>query len=407
MISYKISKYVIVTDIVYFAIICLFAFDCRTFFAGILPLNIVTSIVFFTLLIGLFMTFSDFHKNKISVFRYNYVDFFMLSFLLLYGLKMGVNIFIQQIEQTNFNNRITFIPYYILLCVFPYLLCRNIDWRKANLHRLLWICYFVFLLGLLLSFQSAISLLSMGDSAYEGRFQANDFLDTIGYGHMALTFVFICVSLWNASKMKIRYILALSILFGLFSMGMANSRSPFVALLFILGVISFVKMDIRKIIIIIFLIAIVIFNLEIIDSFFKEFFKSQFIERLMTIFEFNMDSSSGRDGLYKSGIHMFLNNPILGDAIVLTEGSGKGLYVHNSIIEAFMALGLLGGGGYIIMNIIAFKYALSTLKDKECCFFSFLFMQYFIYLQFSRSMLLLPLYWAAIGCIAAYKNIKT
>ena len=95
---------------------------------------------------------------------------------------------------------------------------------------MLWTLFSLFGLGLLVSLKAVIALVMSGENAFEGRIEANQLLDTIGYGHLALTFVLICFSLMGFYSGKWRWLLVIPLSFGLFSMGIANSRSPFVAL---------------------------------------------------------------------------------------------------------------------------------------------------------------------------------
>ena len=119
----------------------------------------------------------------------------------------------------------------------------------------------------------------------------------------------------------------------------------------------------------------------------------------MTIFTFDVENASGRGAFYQEGIRMFMEHPVFGRSILLM-GDLRGGYVHNMIIEVFMAIGLLGGVLFLYINFKVFQYAYSLLKlNSRYSFFALIFIQYFIFLQFSRSISLLPVYWTALACV--------
>ena len=101
---------------------------------------------------------------------------------------------------------------------------------------------------------------------------------------------------------------------------------------------------------------LLILNIGHIDLFFQEYLNSNFISRLMTIFTFDVENASGRGAFYQEGIRMFMEHPVFGRSILLM-GDLRGGYVHNMIIEVFMAIGLLGGVLFLYINFKVFQYA--------------------------------------------------
>ncbi len=397
--SLKISYSTWIRNLTFGAVIVLFAFDVRTFLGNAVPISIITSGVFLILLFCFYFLFLFPYRDPLAKVNIRNLDILMFVFMLWYGLRMVYNIYIQQIEQTTFVNRSTYIVYYMFLCVLPYLLCRWINWKMVNIKKMLWTLFFIFIFGLLVSLRAVVSLLMSGDNAYEGRFEANRLLDTIGYGHLALSFVLVCFSLMRFYATRWRFVLLLPVCFGLVSMGIANSRSPFVALFIILGIFCLQRIKLKTILWVVALCLLVVFYVEYIDLFFQEYFHSNFISRLLTIFTFNLENASGRGAFYQEGIRMFLDNPVLGKSVLLT-GSLSGGYVHNMIIEVFMAIGLVGGLLFLFINFRVFQHAYFLLKrNSRYSFFALIFIQYFIFLQFSRSISLLPVYWTAFACV--------
>lgn len=382
------------------AIIMMYGFDVRTFFGGFLPINLITSILIVLFLYPFcYIVYNpEYPRNQ----RCMTIDVLIFFFLFFYGIRLLWNIYIDGYEQQIFNNNITCYIYLIFLCAIPYITIRNIAWDIIDISYILRILIFLFLAGLLFSFKAFLSDLVAGVEHYQGRAEANEYLDTIGYGHLALTFVLACYSYLKIKKNNNgRWIYYCFIVFGVLSIGLANSRSPILALLIIIGIMVIQRVSIIKIIASILIILTIIYNIENLNEFFVERFNSPFIERTMMIFEVGMsDASNGRDALFSSGLEMFKNNPVVGHSIVLTEGGFRGSYVHNAVIEVLMGLGIIGGILYFFINYIAFFASYYLIKNNsKYIFFSFVFIQHFIFLQFSRSLLLLPLYWVSIASV--------
>ena len=313
--STKISYSGWIRNLVFLAVIVLFAFDVRTFLGNVLPISVITSGVFLILTACFYFLFLFPYRDQIAKVNIGNLDILMYVFMFWYGMRMVYNIYLEQIEQTTFANRSTYIIYYIFLCILPYLLCRWINWRLVNLKKMLWTLFSLFGLGLLVSLKAVIALVMSGENAFEGRFEANQLLDTIGYGHLALTFVLICFSLMGFYSGKWRWLLVIPLSFGLFSMGIANSRSPFVALFAILGIFCFMRINLKTILGICIVALLLILNIGHIDLFFQEYLNSNFISRLMTIFTFDVENASGRGAFYQEGIRMFMEHPVFGRSI--------------------------------------------------------------------------------------------
>jgi oligosaccharide repeat unit polymerase len=235
-----------------------------------------------------------------------------------------------------------------------------------------------------------------------GRYDANSFLDTIGYGHLALSFVFVCYELIRSSAKTSKWLLLIPLLFGLVSIGIANSRGPIVAFLITIIFVLLTKAKFKDVIILTFISLIFILNLDLVNLFFKEYFDNNFIERFMTIFEYGMDSSSGRTEFYEQGIELFKENPLFGRSILLIHDPLKGGYVHNVFIEILMSTGLVGMIIFALILIKTFQYSIYLMvKNSQYCIFVLIFVQNFILLQFSRSLNMLPVFWISMACVCS------
>lgn len=86
-----------------------------------------------------------------------------------------------------------------------------------------------------------------------------------------------------------------------------------------------------------------------------------------------------RPYLWLNAIRNFLNNPIIGDLI---ENRGIGHHPHNVIIEAFMAMGILGGTVFLGLILLIFKYCFYIGKASD----KFDWVIIFFFVAFSQNM---------------------
>ena len=136
-----------------------------------------------------------------------------------------------------------------------------------------------------------------------------------------------------------------------------------------------------------------IFETSIID--FNDYLVSEgyygFSRVVNSFFGLNEElSTSGRDLIFNYAIELFKSNPITGTSYLLPDGS----YVHNIFIEQFMALGVLGGLLFVIINIKALVAGWKMIHIlPQYSIFYVLFIQYMIYGCFSKTIIALAPYW--------------
>ena len=400
----KVPLHAIYDSISILGLILLIAFDSRTFFADYLPISVITSVVLFVLIMVLLIQYSAIFSQQGGIkIRIRSFDLFIGLLLILYGIRMFYNIFIEQILQNNFVNRYTFIVYYFFLMVLPVLLVRNIRFESLNLDRLFNILFTFLAISLVVIYLKVKFLVEIHNVDSTGRFRANELLDSIGYGHMGLTFLLLSIVKFRRSCSKWhKLIFLIMCLFGVFSMAIANSRSPFVALFFIIAVYLLTRMNIKWAILTVIVVILFLLNLNGINEFFKGHFQSTFIERFLSIFKggHTTITISGREEYFRQGWKVFITHPIFGDSILLKEGLYRGDYVHNFFLEVLMSLGIIGGLIYLGITTVSIYYSVVLIfHNSKYFFFPLLFLQYFIYSMFSRTLIALPLYWTSIACV--------
>lgn len=378
-------------------------FEFRTFFSSMLPITILTSVcIGLYLLCFLFMLYK---KRKI-VFLTKFDKINMFFFLLL-GFRLIYDIFIIGIEQNVFMNRYTFLVYYLFLIIIPYLISINLPMNRINIRFVLMALIYFLGFGLFLSLNNILSAISSGFTGYLGRYNANEALDTIGYGHLALTCFILCFVVSNSPEWRggiiMRITILLLMIFSLFSIVVANSRSPLLALILVLLVFYYRRLNLKLLIVLFMISTILFYSFDDIDLYLKNTFNSSFTDRIVATIEDK--DSSGRDVLYSLAFKSFLEHPVLGSSLLISDPVFQGDYPHNFFLETLMSLGIIGGILYLFSIFLAFKYSFYLIKrNSPFLIFALLFIQYFVYSMFSRSLITLPMYWVILALISvSYK----
>ena len=119
--STKISYSGWIRNLVFLAVIVLFAFDVRTFLGYVLPISVITSGVFLILTACFYFLFLFPYRDQIAKVNIGNLDILMYVFMFWYGMRMVYNIYLEQIEQTTFAIGVR-ILYIIFSCVY-FLIC--------------------------------------------------------------------------------------------------------------------------------------------------------------------------------------------------------------------------------------------------------------------------------------------
>lgn len=400
------KAYLKLSSLSFCVVFVIFFFEIRTFLVYVLPINILTScyiIVFLLLSMAIFFTKKTF--NRTSMFEKT-----VLILLFLYGIRIFYDIFLIEIEQSLFINRYTFIVYYIFLILIPYITCINISLKGISFKALMCLTLLCFVVALVLSFRDILLMISLGDIVE--RYNANNALDTIGYGHLALSTLLISYVLLKSvltPKEKHRVskivVLLLIIVFSMTSMILANSRGPFLAFFIIVILCLANRFSLKNVIFITLLFSFILYHIESISEYFNIVFGSSFLERI--ILAYKEGDSSGREILFNQAMEAFLESPIWGSSLLMQKPPFLGNYPHNFFFEVLMSLGILGGCFYVCSIVLAFKYSFFLLReDSKYTIFALLFFQYFVYSMFSRSMLTMPMYWMILGLLSLAYNYE-
>jgi len=390
-----------------FCLALLLAFPVRTYLHPMVPISIITPIY----IILLFVLYGTYFINRFThqnIFvRITVFDVLIYTLFFVYGFRLIYNVYVEEIYQTSFNSKSPFLIYYFAFMVFPYIVGRTIAFNRLNFKQFMnFILLFLFL-GLSYSFYRNVIV---GMKYAYGRFMANELLDPIIYGNLALSLLIVLFVLYERGRCLV-YNMRMFFLFllGLVSLVMSNSRGPIVAIAF-LTIIWLLKNANLKRIIMFFGLSIVGLSLLVfILRYFEESFNSTFIERITSIVKFDGTNKTGRDSFYIQGLDMFSNHWFIGRSILFISGDLEGGYAHNFFIEVLMSTGIIGGATYLFTHSILIYQAVTLIgKESKYKLFAYLFLQYFLISMFSRTLIVLPEYWLLAGALfSTYKLEKT
>lgn len=257
---------------------------------------------------------------------------------------------------------------------------------------------------------SLISIMS-GNVAMtiDGRFDSGFGVFSIEYGHFGTSLVLICLSLIKHYSCRLKTLIFFTpiIAIGVVSIALSGSRGPFMALMICLCTwfINTHKLRTSVLTIIIIIIASALLKdlLYALNDMLENNGITSFNRILDSVFaEDGIEKhTSGRDKLYEIGLARFLDSPFFGCSLFIP---GK-IYVHNIVIEQFMALGIVGGTLFLTFNIIAFIRTFKIFrKDREYTPICLLFIQYFVFGCLSCTIISLPIYWLMLFLISNHWN---
>lgn len=234
-----------------------------------------------------------------------------------------------------------------------------------------------------------------------GRFEGEGMLDTIYLGHQGLTLLII--SLYQFKRRLVINFFCVSV--GLLTVFLAGSRGPMVALCICMVALLFInsKNYKTKVVSAILICMVLLFYVPILNSINDVFLDNGFhsFDRITRYLTGEMDGGSGRKDIYLDALNIINDNPIFGYHYLLDDGS----YVHNIIIEQFMAVGYLGGLifliGIVSVIIIGYRRAV-RINDEGYKIFYILLLQYVVFGMFSRTILALPQLWICVCIVIHY-----
>lgn len=386
-----------ITVIAVFCFIFTFLIDLTIGIQQYIPQSISKAILLSSVTCSYIYLTTRLSKNN----RKDLLSGIILIYIFFLLIRLFYDFVIQDIFFFMYKSPVTLFFFVLNLIVFPAFFYKkyivDIDIKLLNLYLLIYLGFF-----LILSILGNLSGTIVANT--NDRYTGYGELDIIYYGHLGVSYIIIGISIFINSKNKIFKTggLIICCLLGFLAIVFSGSRGPFLALGCVLlykyfSLIKSLKTFVWLVIIggfvLIFFIDIILY----INDFLIQFDITSFFRVVNSLTE--ETSTSGRDILFFNALNDFVENPVFGKSYLLDDGS----YVHNIILEQFRALGFIGGSLFLIINIWTIKRGFHILKIcPQYSLIPMLFMQYFIYGMFSRTIIALPQYWL---CLFVLNNL--
>ena len=389
----------------WFILLALFSYDGFTYlpeesnFALLKSAYYVVIFAAFVLLISL-----QTRQGKVVHQPTSVLSYAVQIFIWLYFVRLFYDFMISGVDQAIVTNPFAAVFLYANAAIVPFYGMLFFRWDLINLRKLNTGILLIFLTMGLTSMYYILTGKALEYLGSDGRFMGNASMDTIAFGHLGTTIVIMAIALFYQNDIRWWHkLLSIgAILVGLFICIAAGSRGALVALMVCFIAYLYMNGHKMKILIglpvlaILFLALLPILN-DILTS-----FGNQALDRLYaSIYEPNsMEAgvTSGRDVLYAKAWNNFTDHPIIGTSLFV-----DGEYVHNSVFESFLGLGILGGCLFVaILGAALVKAVRLAEQNKQYLFCSLLLVQYIMYSLFSRTLSMLPLFWLALILILCF-----
>jgi len=192
-----------------------------------------------------------------------------------------------------------------------------------------------------------------------------------------------------------------TVMLGFYVVLAAGSRGPLVALIFALLFFEAVKGG--RTLLVLSIAAVPLIAVLTIDlSQIEKFFGTNIFSRFESAVLIGDASSQARIEQIESAWRLFLDHPFFGAAL---EDPSYGIYPHNVVVEAFMAVGVLGGFLLVILLCVCIFQAFQLARSNSVLsVFGALLIQYIFAAQLSGGLYGSSVMWALVGCMAGLQG---
>lgn len=389
----------IILSLQWFVLLALFSYDGFTYLSEESNVGMY-KIIYYAIIFCCFVmiVLLQTHRSKIPIQRIGTISYLIQAYIWIYLIRLCYDLIVLNVEQTIVVNPIAGVFLYANAAIIPFYFLQFfrfelIDFRKLNTALLL-----IFLTMGLVSISYILTGKATDYIGSDGRFMGNAAMDTIAFGHLGTSITILAIAQLYQLGTKWWYkLLSIgAILVGLFITIAAGSRGAIVALIVCIIAYFYIQGHKKKILIGIPLLAVFLFALLPFLNDFLTALDNQAMDRLYaSIYDpDSLDSgvTSGRDVLYEKAWQNFSESPFLGSSFFI-----DGMYVHNSIFESFIGLGVFGGVLFIcILGFILKKAIQLAERNRRFMFLSLLCIQYISYSLLSRTLSVLPLFWLTL-----------
>lgn len=230
-----------------------------------------------------------------------------------------------------------------------------------------------------------------------GRLQLES-LNPISVGHLGLSLLLL--SIWpfiHEGKPSWRPTQITNVaagLLGLYLLIASASRGPLVTLIFVLF-FYFISQDLKRGWRVLAAVATILFLINLVGTYLEEAGTYRVFSRAESALSGEDAAVAGRQVAYKGALEQFVENPFFGDSL---EERTTRLYPHNTLLESFMATGLIGGASFAILISYGFFAAYNVVKSRGSDgWISLIFIQYALGAQFSGALYTATTMWTFLA----------
>ena len=303
------------------------------------------------LLISVLLILLNFKKKYL---KNNGIKVFSL-FWLLFSCRIIYDLFIRspEISPSNTAYFFQFIFGGVLIPVFALFKSQKYLNLKLIYNSVFIALFFVVLKGAIIN--TIFAVINSG-----GRAQMNSAQSTLTFGSFGdvLTLISYSKIISKDSKFRVKILIYLSFLLGLYAVAIAASRGPLFSLVIslLVGVYANNFISLMKYIVIFLLTGILFGNslLNMIEFYFPVIYR----RTEATLVE---KSLGGRESVFDEAIIQSLENPFFGDWFILDRSDPSSI-AHNTFLQSSMSLGFFGLILNVLLYFILFRAAINIIK---------------------------------------------
>lgn len=397
----------IIAYLQWFILLALFAYDGFTYLPEEADFALLKSVYYVIIFLAfVFVLLLQTRQGHISYQSQGNIAYAIQIFVWLYLVRLFYDFMVSGVDQAIVTNPFAAIFLYINAAIIPLYGFYFFRWELIDLRKLNTAILLIFLAMGMVSMYYIFTGKALEYIGSDGRFMGNASMDTIAFGHLGTSIVMMAVALFYQQGIRWwhKLLSVWSIVVGLFISIAAGSRGALVALF--VCFVAYLYMNGHKMKVLIGLPVLAILFIALLPTLndVLSSFGNQALDRLYaSIYDPNSleaGVTSGRDVLYEKAWHNFTDSPILGSSLFV-----DGEYVHNSIFESFLGLGILGGCLFaVILGWLLVTAVRLAEQDKQYLFCSLLFIQYVVYSLFSRTLSMLPLFWLSVFLVVSLNS---
>jgi O-antigen ligase len=225
------------------------------------------------------------------------------------------------------------------------------------------------------------------DVTLHGRYQGNDILNSVSYGHMGVTAIilglFVLLQIGRVKRAwYLRVGAAATVCLGAFSILAASSRGALVAGIVVVPLIGYLGLRCGSRFITVAMCIALAFVFSVTATYFSR--NGLKLDRLLAsaaAYDATSDSVNIRHNMIRDAWREYMDHPWFGSSIVERNAL---IYPHNALVEAFMATGTFGGSAFALLILAAIYRAMRFIRrDPAMAWIPVCFFQQLIGAMFS------------------------